>query len=195
MYGVFLIHSSNNLISNCKILCDKYVQNEFGFRISPGKNNNEIINCQIYNCDTGFDIQSSNNKMIGNIIRDCGLQCFWIYTNVESGYFAKNNTVSGNTLFEVGDKIGWGYGIWIHYSVENKIINNSISNKYCGLHVEVYSDDTVIKNNEIFNNRDIRNALQKSFGYRKGYMLEMSGKIEEAENLIGLIDNKLDGSD
>ena len=45
--------------------------------------------------------------------------------------------------------------------------------------------------NENFNNRDIRNALQKSFGYRKGYMLEMSGKIEEAENLIGLIDNKL----
>jgi hypothetical protein len=49
--------------------------------------------------------------------------------------------------------------------------------------------------NEIFNNRGIRNALQKSFRYRKAYIGEMSTKIDEAEDLIALIDNKLAGGD
>jgi len=48
---------------------------------------------------------------------------------------------------------------------------------------------------EIFNKRGIRNALQESFRYRKAYIGEMSTKIDEAENLIALIDNKLAGTD
>jgi hypothetical protein len=48
---------------------------------------------------------------------------------------------------------------------------------------------------EIFNNRGIRNALQKSFRYRRAYIDSMSGKIEEAEKLIVLIDHKLAGAD
>jgi hypothetical protein len=46
---------------------------------------------------------------------------------------------------------------------------------------------------EIFDDRGVRNALQKSFNYRRAYIGEMSGKIEDAENLIALIDNKLEG--
>ncbi|MEP0131877.1 MAG: DUF6090 family protein [Eudoraea sp.] len=46
---------------------------------------------------------------------------------------------------------------------------------------------------EIFDNRGIKNTLQKSFNYRRAYIGEMSGKIEDAENLIALIDNKLEG--
>ena len=48
---------------------------------------------------------------------------------------------------------------------------------------------------EIFDKRGIRNALQKSFRYRGAYIRSMSGKIEDAENLIALIDNKLSGTD
>ena len=48
---------------------------------------------------------------------------------------------------------------------------------------------------EIYNKRGIRNALQRSFRYRKAYIGGMSGKIEDAENLIALIDNILAGAD
>ena len=48
---------------------------------------------------------------------------------------------------------------------------------------------------EIFNNRGVRNALQKSFRYRRAYIGSMSGKIEEAEKLIALIDHKLGRAD
>jgi hypothetical protein len=47
---------------------------------------------------------------------------------------------------------------------------------------------------EIFDKRGVRNAIQKSFNYRRAYIGEMSGKIEDAENLIALIDNKLAGA-
>jgi hypothetical protein len=48
---------------------------------------------------------------------------------------------------------------------------------------------------EISNNRGIRNALQKSFGYRKYYIENMSDKIKEAEKLIALINHKLGRED
>ena len=48
---------------------------------------------------------------------------------------------------------------------------------------------------EIFDKRGIRNAFQRSFRYRKAYIDGMSRKIEDAENLIALIDNKLAGAD
>jgi hypothetical protein len=48
---------------------------------------------------------------------------------------------------------------------------------------------------EIYNKRGVRNALQRSFRYRKAYIGEMSEKIEDAENLIALIDNILAGAD
>lgn len=48
---------------------------------------------------------------------------------------------------------------------------------------------------EIYNNRGIRNALQRSFRYRKAYIGDMSRKIVDAENLITLIDDKLNGAD
>jgi len=44
---------------------------------------------------------------------------------------------------------------------------------------------------EISNNRGVKNALQKSFGYRKYYIENMSDKIKDAEKLITLIDHKL----
>ncbi len=44
---------------------------------------------------------------------------------------------------------------------------------------------------EVFNKRGIRNTLQKSYGYRKHYIENMSGKIKDAEKLIALIDHKL----
>ena len=49
--------------------------------------------------------------------------------------------------------------------------------------------------NEIYNKRDVRNTLQRSFGYRRNYINLMSVKIEEAENLIALINNILAGVD
>ena len=48
---------------------------------------------------------------------------------------------------------------------------------------------------EISNNRGVRNALQKSFGYRKYYIENMSDKIKEAEKLIALINHKLGRED
>lgn len=48
---------------------------------------------------------------------------------------------------------------------------------------------------DIFNKRGVRNALQKSFRYRGACIASMSGLIEDAENLIALIDNKLAGTD
>ncbi|MBC2839836.1 DUF6090 family protein [Robiginitalea sp. SC105] len=47
---------------------------------------------------------------------------------------------------------------------------------------------------EIYKNRGVRNALQRSFGYRRGYIEELTVKIEQADKLIALIDTKLPGS-
>lgn len=48
---------------------------------------------------------------------------------------------------------------------------------------------------EINKKRGIRNALQRSFRYRKAYIHDMSRKIADAENLITLIDEKLNATD
>ncbi|MEN2281321.1 DUF6090 family protein [Algoriphagus sp. SE2] len=48
---------------------------------------------------------------------------------------------------------------------------------------------------EIANKRDVRNALQKSFGYHKEYITIMAEKIDEAEKLITLINKNLNRSD
>ena len=48
---------------------------------------------------------------------------------------------------------------------------------------------------EIYNKRGVRNALHRSFRYRKAYIGSMTGKIEDAKNLIALIDNILEGND
>ena len=48
---------------------------------------------------------------------------------------------------------------------------------------------------EIHSKRGVKNALQRSFRYRKAYIRDMSRKIEDAENLIALIDNELAGAD
>ncbi len=48
---------------------------------------------------------------------------------------------------------------------------------------------------KIYNKRGVRNALQRSFRYRKAYIRDMSRKIADAENLIALIDDKLNGAD
>jgi len=44
---------------------------------------------------------------------------------------------------------------------------------------------------EIYHQRGIRNALQKSFGYRAYYINNMQVKIEDAQNLIAIIHRKL----
>jgi hypothetical protein len=44
---------------------------------------------------------------------------------------------------------------------------------------------------EIANKREVRNTLQKSFGYRNEYLGIMEEKIKEAEHLIAMIDNNL----
>ncbi|WP_019671146.1 DUF6090 family protein [Eudoraea adriatica] len=49
--------------------------------------------------------------------------------------------------------------------------------------------------NEIFNKRGVRNALEKSFRYRRAYIGDMSRKIADAENLIASIDDQLNGAD
>ena len=53
------------------------------------------------------------------------------------------------------------------------------------------ADRVVFDFKEIYNKRGVRNALHRSFRYRKAYIGSMSVKIEDAENLIALIDNKL----
>ena len=48
---------------------------------------------------------------------------------------------------------------------------------------------------EIYKNRGVRNTLQRSFGYRRGYIADLTVKIEQAEKLIALIDALLDVAD
>ena len=48
---------------------------------------------------------------------------------------------------------------------------------------------------EIFDKKEIRNALQASFRYRNSYINDINGLVEEAENLIILIDEKLAGAE
>ncbi len=47
---------------------------------------------------------------------------------------------------------------------------------------------------EIYNRREVRNTLQRSFGYHKAYIDIMTTKIKEAEIIISLIDDKLEKS-
>ncbi|MCJ7468417.1 MAG: DUF6090 family protein [Maribacter sp.] len=48
---------------------------------------------------------------------------------------------------------------------------------------------------EIYTKRGVRNALQKSFGFRELYLSRMTDKIEDAQDLIALIDRKLAGAE
>jgi parallel beta-helix repeat protein len=161
---IFKINSKGNILQDNIFVCDdKLLKNQLAINILPGADDNQIINNQIYYCDAGIHIKSSNNIILKNKIRDCGLESIWIQTDLASEKTSKNNTIMNNTIFEVDDQlIGYGYGIWIHRSCENKIIRNSISNKYFALHMELQSDGCIVQYNTFSNNRGYGVGIAKS---------------------------------
>ena len=95
--------------------------------------------------------------------------------------FTKDNCASA-AITKLGETLQQLEILQIHPNVDYNEINSK-------------ADRVDFDFKEIFNKRGIRNALQKSFTYRRGYIGEMSVKIEDAENLIALIDNKLAEAD
>jgi parallel beta-helix repeat protein len=152
--ALFNISSCNNSIKNIITLCDEITQNNAAFMLNPGANGNTISNNELYNNDIGFDVQSAHNIISENIIRDCGLNSIHLYTKYENkDKMCSNNIILNNTIFEIGDKIGWGYGIWLHASRDNSIIGNNVKNKYFGIDLKVTSHNNIINKNNFSNNR------------------------------------------
>jgi parallel beta-helix repeat protein len=122
--------------------------------INPGADNNTISDNILYNNDIGFSVHSSGNTLSNNTIRDCGLDSIFLFTKYgNNDLVCSNNSILNNTIFEIGEKIGWGYGIWLYASRNNKIIGNTVRSKYFGISLEASSNNNIINRNDFSYNR------------------------------------------
>ena len=142
MYGIYLYESSNNNISENKVLAN----NRAGLCLWESSNSNIIGNNNVnLNLQDGLWIYRSHGN---HIIRNN------IFSNGDEGilftYSSHNDAMYNNISLNKGD----GISIISSWSEFNTVKNNSISNNYCGINV---SSST---NNFIFNNRIIENTIQ-----------------------------------
>jgi parallel beta-helix repeat protein len=152
--AVFNLSSSNNTIKNIITLYDKVTLNNAAFMLNLGADNNTISDNILYNNDIGFYGESSGNILSNNTIRDCGLYSIYFFTLVENkDQICSHNTISNNTIFEIGDKIGWGRGLWLHASRYNIITGNSVKNKFSGISLSATSNNNFVSRNDFSYNR------------------------------------------
>jgi len=114
--GVSLHASSNNQISGNMVKGGKWWTGEGGIALQSWSNNNVIENNSLENSGSAilFILQSKNNKIAGNAIRDAGLGIVLRWTS--------GNIINGNTLDRILED-----GIFAYRSYGNSIHNNQIN--------------------------------------------------------------------
>lgn len=152
--SVIRVNSDNNIIFNNIISSDDIVlQNKIGISLPVDSDDNLVINNKIYYSNRGIDIESSNNTIINNSIRDCCFESIIIHS-INNKELACDNSVLDNVIYESNIIMkGYGYGIQLYYSPNNLIEGNIIRNKFGGILLEYYSDENKIFRNSIYKNR------------------------------------------
>ncbi|TET89275.1 MAG: hypothetical protein E3J35_10310 [Methanomassiliicoccales archaeon] len=155
--GIQLGFSSGNVIS------DNLVSGNFdGISLAYSENNTIIHNAASENQEAISLFYSDNNTVKNNtaLYSTVGINIGRSFGNVvESNivsmsrsaglilYFSEGSWLSGNNIH--GND---GHGIALHYSKENQIVNNSISNNSHGIHL-INSDSNVVSGNSVTSNR------------------------------------------
>lgn len=135
--GVY-ITSDDNTVSNC-ILTDNF----YGIQLGYGTGYNLILNSTIFHngrCGVYFN-HSSNNRLIGNLIRDQPVNGFGLFE------FSNNNSIINNTLMQ-----NMYSGVNIRESYDNHVIGNTFIEDQNGLHKPSPEYHTVVRDNHFSGN-------------------------------------------
>jgi len=135
--GVY-ITSDDNTVSNC-ILTDNF----YGMQLGYGTRYNLIINNTIFQngrCGVYFN-HSSNNRLIGNLVRDQPVNGFGLFE------FSNYNSIINNTLMQ-----NMYSGVNIRESYDNQVIGNTFIEDQNGLHKPSPEYRTVARDNHFSGN-------------------------------------------
>jgi len=140
-YGVFLNHSTNNTIANCKVSLF-----DVGINLWYSDSNAIMNNTANNNNWNGiYLLLSDNNTLIRNTVNnnnDIGIVI----------YESNNNTLINNTAnFH-------NYGIHTWYSNNNKLIQNILNSNDYGIYLVSNSNPLITYNNSVYHNNLINNS-------------------------------------
>ncbi|WP_371802271.1 nitrous oxide reductase family maturation protein NosD [Candidatus Lokiarchaeum ossiferum] len=183
------------IIENCVFINAKASNQEkdAGICISYSKNI-KIRNCEFYNNIAGVTVKSSQKISVLDSI---------FSFNEESGIFMPGSercTIKGNSIYNT-KRIGFGNGIMLRSSYDNRIINNTIQNNLNrGIFLSTSSDNE-IQYNFVCNNTDIgihvRTGVNNSFKFNTlmknkiGLVLEYSKSRDNVVSQNILCDNHI----
>ena len=143
------IRSKNNTILDNIITWDYFLGlncNPLGIKIILYSDYNDISNNDILQCINGIRMESSYNKINNNIIEMNGVCGMKLFTPGPDIPFCSNNNISNNLFYTIYDK-NYGYAIWGSHIKDNFFFNNTISDIYNGIHLEMSYNNTLLKNN------------------------------------------------
>ena len=135
--GVY-ITSDHNTVSNC-ILTDNF----YGMQLGYATGYNLILNNTIFHngrCGVYFN-HSSNNRLIGNLVRDQPVNGFGLFE------FSNNNSIINNTLMQ-----NMYSGVNIRESYDNQVIGNTFIEDQNGLHKSSPEYHTIVRDNHFSGN-------------------------------------------
>jgi parallel beta-helix repeat protein len=135
--GIFVI-SDYNTVSDC-ILTDNF----YGMQLGYATGYNLILNNTIFHngrCGIYFN-HSSNNRLIGNLVRDQPVNGFGLFE------FSNNNRIINNTLMQNRYS-----GVNIRDSYDNQVIGNTFIQDENGLHKPSPEYHTIARDNHFSNN-------------------------------------------
>jgi nitrous oxidase accessory protein len=135
--GVY-ITSDYNTVSDC-ILTDNF----YGMQLGYGTGYNLISNNTIFHngrCGIYFN-HSSNNRLIGNLVRDQPVNGFGLFE------FSNNNSIINNTLM-----LNMYSGVNIRESYDNQVVGNTFIEDQNGLHKPSPEYHTVVRDNHFSEN-------------------------------------------
>jgi nitrous oxidase accessory protein len=135
--GIY-VTSDYNTVSNC-ILTDNF----YGMQLGYGTGYNLILNNTIFHngrCGIYFN-HSSNNRLIGNLVRDQPVNGFGLFE------FSNNNSIINNTL--VQNRYS---GVNIRESYDNQVIGNTFIQDENGLHKPAPEYHTIARDNHFSDN-------------------------------------------
>ncbi|WP_455391417.1 right-handed parallel beta-helix repeat-containing protein [[Eubacterium] cellulosolvens] len=153
--GVNLDGTDNFLITNCTIF-----EVNFGIKIDPDSNNNDITHNMIYNCDTGIGIyNSAQNIIYNNLINETVTSCI----SISNG--ANNNIIDTNILHNSS-----GRGVSLSGSANN---NTFLNNEIYSLGLNgircTNGQDNYFKYNQIYSNT--KNGIILYYGSERNIII------------------------
>jgi len=143
------ICSKNNTILDNIITWDfkpGLFYNPVGIKIYSYSDNNDILNNKILQCINGIRAESSYNKIYNNLIEMNGGDGIKIFTSGPDNPICSNNNISNNQFYSIKSK-EYGLAIWGLHVKNNIFFNNTISDIYGGIHLEMSEKNIILKNN------------------------------------------------